>query len=151
MIGRKGADIELMKLELQKVASKSVYINIIEIKKVEQNAKLVAEQIASQLQSKFPFRRAVKQALSAASRSGALGMKVNVAGRLNGAEMARSESYKVGRIPLHTLRADIDYGFAEALTSFGTIGVKVWVYKGDILLSKEEVEEDRYSVKRKTK
>jgi small subunit ribosomal protein S3 len=149
LIGRKGADIEVMKSDIQKIASKKVYINIIEEKKVEQNAVLVAEQIANQLKARFPFRRAVKQAISGAIRSGALGIKVAVSGRLNGAEMSRFESYKEGRIPLHTLRADIDYGFAEALTTFGLIGVKVWVYNGDVLSGREEVEEDKYAVKRK--
>ncbi|MFH0975538.1 MAG: 30S ribosomal protein S3 [Spirochaetota bacterium] len=149
LIGRKGADIELMKTDIQKIASKKIYINIIEEKKVEQNARLVAEQIASQLKARFPFRRSIKQAISGAIRSGALGIKVAVSGRLNGAEMSRYESYKEGRIPLHTLRADIDYGFAEALTTFGLIGVKVWVYNGDILSGREVTEEDKYSVKRK--
>ncbi len=151
LIGRKGADIEIMKTDIQKIASKKVYINIVEEKKVEQNAVLVAEQIAAQLKARFPFRRAVKQAISGAVRSGALGIKVAVSGRLNGAEMSRYESYKEGRIPLHTLRADIDYGFAEALTTFGLIGVKVWVYNGDVLSGREVTEEDKYAVKRKKK
>jgi small subunit ribosomal protein S3 len=149
LIGRKGADIEIMKADIQKKASRKVYINIIEEKKVEQNAVLVAEQIANQLKARFPFRRAVKQAITGAIRSGALGIKVAVSGRLNGAEMSRFESYKEGRIPLHTLRADIDYGFAESLTAFGLIGVKVWVYNGDVLSGREVVEEDKYAVKRK--
>jgi len=151
LIGRKGSDIELMKKDIQKISDKTVYINIIEVKKVEQNARLVAEQIAQQIRSRMPYRRAAKQAISGAMRSGALGIKINVAGRLNGAEMARTESYKEGRIPLHTLRADVDYGTAEALTTFGLTGVKVWIYNGDILTQKEEIEEDKYSVKRKTK
>ncbi len=151
LIGRKGVDIEILKSDLQKIASKTVYINIIEVKKPEKVSKLIAEQIASQIESRFPFRRAVKQAISGAIRGGSLGIKVTVAGRLNGAEMARTESYKEGRIPLHTLRADIDYGFAEALTTFGLIGVKVWIYNGDVLSTKEESEEDNFSVKRKTK
>ncbi len=151
LIGRKGVDIEVLKGELQKMVSKNVYINIIEVKKPERNAKLVAEQVASQLESRFPFRRAVKQAIAGAIRSGALGIKVGVSGRLNGAEIARSESYKEGRIPLQTLRADIDYGTAEALTTFGLIGIKVWIFNGDVLSKKEESEEDKYSVKRKTK
>ncbi len=149
LIGRKGADIEIMKVDIQKIASKKVYININEEKKVEQNANLVAEQIANQLKARFPFRRAVKQAISGAVRSGALGIKVTVSGRLNGAEMSRTESYKEGRIPLHTLRANIDYGFAESLTTFGLIGVKVWVYNGDVLSGRELEEDDKYSVKRK--
>ncbi len=151
LIGRKGADIEVLKGELQKIASKNVYINIIEVKKPERNSKLVAEQIASQLESRFPFRRAIKQGMAGALRGGALGIKITISGRLNGAEMSREETYKEGRVPLHTLRADIDYGFAEALTTFGLIGIKVWVYNGDILSKKEESEEDKYSVKRKTK
>ncbi len=151
LIGRKGSDIELMKKDIQKITEKTVYINIIEVKKIEQNARLVAEQVATQVKGRLPYRRAVKQAISGAIRGGALGIKVTVAGRLNGAEMARTESHKEGRIPLHTLRADIDYGFSEALTTFGTIGVKVWVYKGDVLSQKEEVEEDKYTVKRKTR
>jgi small subunit ribosomal protein S3 len=151
LIGRKGSDIEIMKKDIQKITDKTVYINIIEVKKIEQNARLVAEQVAQQIRSRLPYRRAVKQAISGAIRSGALGIKINVAGRLNGAEMARTESYKEGRIPLHTLRADVDYGFAEALTTFGLTGVKVWIYNGDVLTQKEETEEDKYSVKRKTK
>ena len=150
-IGRKGSDIELMKKDIQKITEKTVYINIIEVKKIEQNAKLVSEQVATQIKNRLPYRRAVKQAIAGAIRSGAGGIKVTVAGRLNGAEMARTESYKEGRIPLHTLRADIDYGFTEALTTFGTIGVKVWIYNGDILTQKEESEEDKYTVKRKTR
>jgi small subunit ribosomal protein S3 len=151
LIGRKGVDIEILKSDLQKIASKTVYINIIEVKKPERVSKLIAEQIASQVESRFPYRRAVKQAISGAIRGGALGIKVTISGRLNGAEMARTESYKDGRIPLHTLRADIDYGFAEALTTFGVIGVKVWIYNGDVLSAREETEEDNFSVKRKTK
>ena len=151
LIGRKGVDIEILKSDLQKIASKTVYINIIEVKKPEKISKLIAEQIASQVESRFPYRRAVKQAISGAIRGGALGIKVTISGRLNGAEMARTESYKDGRIPLHTLRADIDYGFAEALTTFGVIGVKVWIYNGDVLSAREEIEEDNFSVKRKTK
>jgi small subunit ribosomal protein S3 len=151
LIGKKGVDIEELKSELQKIASKNVYINIIELKKPEKNSKLIAEQIASQIEGRFPFRRAVKQAINNAMRSGALGIKITVSGRLNNAEMARTESYKEGRIPLHTLRADIDYGFAEALTTFGLIGVKVWIYNGDILSKNQENEEDKYQVKRKTK
>ena len=151
LIGRKGVDIEILKSDLQKIASKTVYINIIEVKKPERVSKLIAEQIASQVESRFPYRRAVKQAISGAIRGGALGIKVTISGRLNGAEMARTESYKDGRIPLHTLRADIDYGFAEALTTFGVIGVKVWIYNGDVLSAREEIEEDNFSVKRKTK
>ena len=151
LIGKKGSDIEDLKSKLQKIASKNIYINIIEVKKPEKNAKLIADQIAAQLVSRFPYRRAVKQAITNAIRSGALGIKVSVGGRLNGAEMARAESYKEGRIPLHTLRADVDYGTSEAITTFGVIGIKVWIYNGIILSANQEKEEDKYAVKRKTK
>lgn len=151
LIGKKGADIEELKNQLQKIASKTVYINIIEVKKPEKNSKLVAEQVASQIEGRFPYRRAVKQAMTNALRSGALGIKIMVSGRLNNAEMARTETYKEGRVPLHTLRADIDYGTAEALTTFGLIGVKVWLYNGDVLSKDQDEEEDKYSVKRKTR
>ena len=136
---------------MQKIVSKNVYINIIEVKKPEKNAVLIAQVIAQQVEGRFPYRRAAKQAITNAMRTGALGIKVVISGRLNNAEMARQESYKEGRIPLHTLRADIDYGFAEALTTFGLTGVKVWIYNGDVLSKAEEEEEDKYTVKRKTK
>ncbi|TFH39871.1 MAG: 30S ribosomal protein S3 [Chrysiogenales bacterium] len=151
LIGKKGSDIEALKDKLTKIASKNVYINIIEVKKPEKNSTLIAQQIAQQIEGRFPYRRAGKQAITNAMRTGALGIKVMCSGRLNNAEMARCESYKEGRIPLHTLRADIDYGFAEALTTFGLIGVKVWVYNGDVLTKNQEDEEDKYTVKRKTK
>ncbi len=151
LIGKKGVDIEALKKELQKIASKNVYINIVEVKKPERNSKLIAEQIASQLEGRFPYRRAVKQAITNAMRSGAQGIKIVISGRLNNAEMARTEVYKDGRIPLHTLRADIDYGFAESLTSFGITGIKVWIYNGNVLSNEQESEEDKYTVKRKTK
>ncbi len=150
LIGRKGADIEKLKADIQKIASRNVYINIIEVKKPEKNSTLVAQQVAQQIESRFPYRRAVKQAIAGAIRGGALGIKVYVSGRLNGAEMSRTESYKEGRIPLHTLRADIDYGTAEALTTFGLIGVKVWIYNGEVLSKNEEsADEGRYSGRRK--
>ncbi len=151
LIGKKGSDIEALKEKLQKIASKNVYINIIEVKKPEKNAALIAQLIAQQVEGRFPYRRAVKQAITNAMRTGAMGIKVMCSGRLNNAEMARCESYKEGRIPLHTLRAEIDYGFAEALTTFGLIGVKVWIYNGDVLSKALEDEEDKYTVKRKTK
>ena len=151
LIGKKGADIETLKAELQHLVSKTVYINIIEVKKPERNAKLIAEQIATQVEGRFPYRRAVKQAITNAIRGGSLGVKVVISGRLNNAEMARTETYKEGRIPLHTLRADIDFGFGEALTTFGLIGVKVWLYNGNVLSNNAEADEDKYSVKRKTK
>lgn len=151
LIGKKGADIEDLKGELQKIASKNIYIYINEVKKPEKDAKLIAEQIATQIEGRFPYRRAVKQAINNAMRSGCLGIKIMVSGRLNNAEMARTEAYKEGRIPLHTLRADIDYGTAEALTTFGLIGVKVWVYNGVVLSRNVEDDEEKYTVKRKTK
>lgn len=151
LIGKKGADIEDLKNQLQKIATKTVYINIIEVKKPERNSKLIAEQIAAQIENRFPYRRAVKQAITNAMRSGTLGIKIMISGRLNNAEMARTEIYKDGRVPLHTLRADIDYGFGEALTTFGLIGVKVWLYNGDVLSKDQNEDEDRYSVKRKTR
>ncbi|MCX8124772.1 MAG: 30S ribosomal protein S3 [Spirochaetes bacterium] len=151
LIGRKGVDIENLKEELQKKVQKNVNIYVQEVKKPERVAKLVAEQIAAQIENRFPYRRAIKQAITAAMRSGALGIKVNISGRLNGAEMARDESYKEGRIPLHTLRADIDYGFAEALTTFGLIGIKVWIYNGDVLSNVEEQEEEKFALRKKSR
>lgn len=150
LIGRKGVDIENLKEELQKKVQKNVNIYVQEVKKPERVAKLVAEQIASQIENRFPYRRSIKQAITAAMRSGALGIKVNISGRLNGAEMAREEAYKEGRIPLHTLRADIDYGFAEALTTFGLIGIKVWIYNGDVLSNAEEQEEEKFALRKKS-
>ena len=151
IIGKKGADIENLKLKLQEITNKKIYINIIEIKKPEICSKLISEQVANQIEGRYPYRRSVKQAIAGAMRSGALGIKVVVSGRLNNAEMARTETYKEGRIPLHTLRADIDYAFSEALTTFGLIGVKVWIYNGDVLSKVKEDEADKYSVQRKTK
>lgn len=153
LIGKKGAFHEIIRNNIQKIASKKVYVYIVEVKKPEKNAQVVAQQIAQQLEGRFPYRRAVKQAITAANRAGCKGIKIMVSGRLNGADMARSETYKEGRIPLHTLRADIDYGFAEALTTFGLTGIKVWVYNGDILSKNgnEQNQDDKYAVKRKTK
>ena len=152
LIGKKGDKIEKLKADLQKIATKKVYVNIVEVKKTEKNSQLVAEQITNQLEGRFPYRRAVKQAIAGALRGGAEGIKIEISGRLNGAEMARTETYKEGRIPLHTLRADIDFGFSEALTSYGLTGVKVWVYNGIVLSNKKEAaDEDKYTVKRKTK
>ena len=152
LIGKKGIEIEGLKKQINKIVSKNVYININEVKKPEKDATLVAQQIAIQLESRFPYRRAVKQAITNGMRSGAQGVKVMISGRLNGADMARTEIYKEGRVPLHTLRADIDYGFAESLTTFGITGIKVWIYNGNVLSSNVvEENEDKYSVKRKTK
>lgn len=132
VIGRKGAEVENISKELQKFTDKNIQIKIKEIKNPQLDAKLIAENIARQLVGRVAFRRAMKRALSSAMQGGARGIKVSCAGRLGGAEMARSEHYKEGMIPLHTFRADIDYGLAEAKTTFGVIGVKVWVYKGEI-------------------
>ena len=134
LIGKQGAGIEQMKAEVQKlVGDKFVVINIMEVKNPDMDAQLVAENIAAQLEKRIAFRRAMRSAMQRATRAGAKGIKTCVSGRLDGAEIARNEHYHEGSIPLHTLRADIDYGFAEARTTFGIIGVKVWVYKGDIL------------------
>ena len=134
LIGKQGAGIEQMKAEVQKlVGDKFVVINIMEVKNPDMDAQLVAENIAAQLEKRIAFRRAMRSAMQRATRAGAKGIKPCVSGRLDGAEIARNEHYHEGSIPLHTLRADIDYGFAEARTTFGIIGVKVWVYKGEIL------------------
>jgi len=132
VIGKKGEDIEKLRKEVTKVMGVPAHINVTEVRKPELDAQLVAESIAQQLERRIMFRRAMKRSVQNAMRLGALGIKVNVGGRLNGAEIARSEWYREGRVPLHTLRADIDYGFAEAKTTYGIIGVKVWIYKGEI-------------------
>ncbi|WP_257385402.1 30S ribosomal protein S3 [Tahibacter caeni] len=132
VIGKKGEDIEKLRKEVSTIMGVPAHINVTEVRKPELDAQLVAESIAQQLERRIMFRRAMKRAVQNAMRIGALGIKVNVAGRLNGAEIARSEWYREGRVPLHTLRADIDYGFAEATTTYGIIGIKVWVYKGEI-------------------
>ena len=129
VIGRKGAEIDQLKKELQALTDKEIYINIHEVKKPDLDAQLVAESIALQLIRRVAFRRAIKKSVSTALKFGALGIKVSCAGRLGGAEIARQEWYREGRVPLHTLRANIDYGFAEALTTYGLIGVKVWINK----------------------
>ena len=138
VIGKRGVDVENLKVDLQELTENQLYLNIIEVKNPEQNAQLVAEAIALQLERKTAFRRVMKKAISLAMQSGALGIKVCCSGRLGGAEIARSEWFKDGRIPLHTLRADIDYGFTEALTTYGRIGVKVWVFKKEIFISKKK-------------
>jgi small subunit ribosomal protein S3 len=132
VIGKKGEDIERLRKEVSDMMGVPAHINVAEVRKPELDAQLVAESIAQQLERRIMFRRAMKRAVGNAMRLGALGIKVNVAGRLNGAEIARSEWYREGRVPLHTLRADVDYGFAEAKTTYGVIGVKVWIYKGEI-------------------
>jgi small subunit ribosomal protein S3 len=133
VIGKKGAEIELLKKELEKMVPQEVVIDIQEVRKPEVDAQLVAENVALQIVRRVAFRRAMKRGVSSAMRFGAQGIKVCCAGRLGGAEMARTEWYKEGRIPLHTLRADIDYGFSEARTTYGIIGVKVWIFHGEIL------------------
>ena len=133
VIGRGGAEIEKLKATLEKKIGKEVSLNIIEIKNPDVNAQLVAESIASQLERRISFRRALKQAIGRAMKLGAKGIKIQVSGRIGGAEIARSETYKEGTIPLQTIRADIDYGFAEAKTTYGRIGVKVWIYTGEVL------------------
>jgi small subunit ribosomal protein S3 len=133
IIGKKGADIEKLKNSLQKLIGKTVSVNIKEEKKAQVSAQLVAENVATQLERRIAFRRAMKKVMQGAQRSGAKGIKVSVSGRLGGAEMARTEWYLEGRVPLHTLRAKIDYGFAEAQTTYGIIGVKVWIFKGEVL------------------
>lgn len=133
VIGKGGAEIEKLKAEVEKMVEGNVYINIVEVRSPDKNAQLVAENIASQLERRVSFRRAMKQSIGRTMKLGAKGIKVRVAGRLGGAEIARSESYHEGTIPLQTLRADIDYGFAEANTTYGKLGVKVWIYKGEVL------------------
>ena len=133
-----GAEIEKLKAELQKLVSKKLIVDIKEVKRPDRDAQLVAENIAAQLENRVSYRRALKSTMSRTMKSGALGIKAAVAGRLGGADIARSEFYSEGTIPLQTLRADIDYGFAEADTTYGKLGVKVWIYKGEILPSRKE-------------
>ncbi len=133
VIGKKGQDIEVLRRALQKMTGGEVHLNIVEIRKPELDAQLVAENIAVQLERRVAFRRAMKRAVQSAMRLGAQGIRINCGGRLGGAEIARTEWYREGRVPLHTLRADVDYGVATAKTTFGTCGVKVWVFKGEIL------------------
>lgn len=132
VIGKKGEDIEVLRAALSRMMGIPVRVNIAEVRKPELDSILVAESVAQQLEKRIMFRRAMKRAVTNAMRIGALGIKINVAGRLNGAEIARSEWYREGRVPLHTFRADIDYGTAEAHTTFGVIGIKVWIFKGEI-------------------
>jgi small subunit ribosomal protein S3 len=133
VIGKSGSEVDALRRDLHRMTRKQIKVNILEIKRPELDAKLVAQSIAEQLQNRVAFRRAMKRALTSAMRSGAKGCKVQVSGRLGGAEMARTESYSDGRVPLHTMRADIDYGFYEARTTFGRIGVKCWINKGEIM------------------
>ena len=143
VIGRGGSGIEVIKLDMKKIVTdKNVLINIVEVKQAENNAQLMAENVASQLEKRISFRRAMKQTIQRAMRSGVKGVKIACAGRLGGAEIARTEHYHEGTIPLQTMRADIDYGFAEADTVYGKIGVKVWVYRGEVLPTKKIVKEE---------
>jgi len=133
VIGKRGAGIEQIKKELQQFTQNEVFLNIVEVRKAETDAQLVAENITTQLERRIAFRRAMKKAIQTAQKFGAKGIRVACSGRLGGAEMARYEWYREGRVPLHTLRADIDYGFAEARTTYGKIGCKVWIFRGEVL------------------
>lgn len=147
IIGKKGADIEKVKESLKKIVQKDVAINIKEVKRPQADAQLAAESVATQLERRVAFRRAMKKVMQSAMKSGAKGIKVKVSGRLAGAEMARTEWYMEGRVPLHTLRAKIDYGFAEAMTTYGIIGVKVWIFKGEVLHKGNQAEKREESSK----
>lgn len=138
IIGRRGADIDRLRDELQNMTNKEIFVDIKEVQNPNVDAQLVAENVAFQLEKRVAFRRAMKKAVSLSRGSGAEGIKIMCSGRLGGAEIARTEKYKEGKVPLHTLRANIDYGFAEALTTYGVIGVKCWVYTGDVILGKKE-------------
>ena len=145
VIGKKGEDIEVLRKAVSDIMGIPAHINVEEIRKPELDSYLVAQSVAQQLERRIMFRRAMKRAVSNAMRLGSEGIKINVSGRLNGAEIARSEWYREGRVPLHTLRADIDYGFAEASTTYGIIGVKVWIFKGNIGSKEDEVPDARQS------
>lgn len=151
VIGKGGAGVEELRKKIEKLTEKSVIVNIEEIRNADVNAQLVAENIAGQLERRVSFRRAMKQSMQRTMRAGGKGIKTQVSGRLGGADMARTEGYSEGTIPLHTLRADIDYGFAEADTTFGKLGIKVWIYKGEILpgMKAVEIEEKRDNRKRR--
>ncbi len=142
IIGRKGAEVDKLRQDLQKKTGREVFINILEIQKPELDAQLIAESVAMQLEKRIAFRRAMRKAVESALRFGAKGIKIRVSGRLNGAEIARSEWYLHGQLPLQTLRADIDYGFTEAHTTYGTIGIKTWLYKGERLTPRVAREEE---------
>lgn len=139
VIGKKGADIDKIKKEVGKFTKDEVHVNIVPVAKPELDATLIAESVAQQLEKRVAFRRAMKRAVQSCLRLGALGIRINVAGRLGGAEIARMEWYREGRVPLHTLRADVDYGVAEAKTTYGIIGIKVWVFKGEIIGKEKKV------------
>lgn len=150
VIGKKGEDVEVLRQEISNMMGVPVHINIEEIRKPDLDAKLTAASVASQLERRVMFRRAMKRAVQNAMRQGAKGIKIQVSGRLGGAEIARTEWYREGRVPLHTLRADIDYATHEALTTYGIIGVKVWIFKGEILGGMEEVRAEKQNAKKKT-
>ena len=141
VIGKKGADIERLRRRIAQMTDSDVHLNIVEVRKPELDATLIADNVAQQLERRVAFRRAMKRAVQNAQKAGALGIRVQCSGRLGGSEMARTEWYREGRVPLHTLRADVDYGFREAKTTYGRIGVKVWLYKGDILPYKVQTED----------
>jgi small subunit ribosomal protein S3 len=145
IIGKKGADIESLRKKLANMTDSELHLNIVEIRKPELDAQLVAESIAQQLERRVSFRRAMKRSVQNAMRMGALGIRVNVAGRLGGAEIARTEWYREGRVPLHTLRADVDYALAEAKTPYGIIGVKVWIFKGEIMEHDPQARDRRHA------
>ena len=145
IIGKKGADIEVLRKKLAQFTKSELHLNIVEVRKPEIDAALVAENVAQQLERRVSFRRAMKRAVQNAMRMGALGIRINVAGRLGGAEIARTEWYREGRVPLHTLRADIDYALAEAKTAYGIIGIKVWIFKGEILEHDPQARDRRQS------
>ncbi|HSH36145.1 30S ribosomal protein S3 [Schnuerera sp.] len=151
VIGKGGSGVEALRKDIEKMTNKKVIINVEEVKVTELDAQLVSENIASQLERRVSFRRAMKQAIQRTMRSGAQGIKTSISGRLGGADMARTEGYSEGTIPLQTLRADIDYGFAEADTTYGKLGVKVWIYKGEILPTKKVDEENKTKKKDSTK
>ncbi len=146
IIGRKGAEVDKLKKSLQALTGKQIQVNIYEVRRAELDAQLVAENIALQLERRVSFRRAMKRSVSSAMRLGAYGIKVSCSGRLDGSEMARTEWYREGRVPLHTLRADIDYGFSQALTTYGLIGVKVWIFKGEVLSRNNQSKEQNSQV-----
>ena len=146
IIGKKGADIEKLRKDLSDMTEGEVHLNIVEIRKPEVDAQLIAENIAQQLERRIAFRRAMKRSMQSAMRLGAKGVRINVSGRLGGAEIARMEWYREGRVPLHTLRADIDYGFTEAKTTYGIIGVKVWVFKGEVLEHDPMAQDKRWAL-----
>jgi small subunit ribosomal protein S3 len=148
VIGKRGEDIERLRKSVSKIMNIPVHINIEEVRKPELDAQLVAESIAQQLERRIMFRRAMKRAVANAMRLGSQGIKVNIAGRLNGAEIARSEWYREGRVPLHTLRANIDYGFAEAKTTYGIIGIKVWIFKGEVFSLEKQQQSDTKAVEK---